>query len=126
MTITMAAIFMALVTALPAFALELNPCTDDIKQFCGDVTPGGGRLLRCYEDRKDKMSMDCQVWVERLKSNASMLKSACSKEIDSFCNSEKGDPLEMLDCLQGNYLKLSPKCVDKLNEFKYRYPKQAK
>ena len=123
---TTSAILILLLTALPAFALEINPCSDDIKQYCGDVTPGGGRVLRCYEQNKDKMSAACRAYVEAAKANAAEAKAACAKEIDSFCNSEKGDPIDMLDCLQSNYINLSPKCVEQLNQFKYRYPKPVK
>jgi hypothetical protein len=108
---------------LPVVAQSINPCTEDMKTICGDITKGGGRLLRCYEERKDKISADCRAWVEGAKANADVLKKACFKEIDARCNSEKGDPLEMLDCLQGNYIDLSMQCRERLNAFKGRYPK---
>jgi hypothetical protein len=126
MTVTAAAFFMMLLTALPAFALEINPCSDDFKQYCGDVTPGGGRMIRCYEQNKDKVSAACRAYAEAAKANAAEAKATCAKEIDSFCNSEKGDPFGMLDCLQSNYINLSPGCVEKFNQFKYRYPKPVK
>ncbi len=118
------AVLIILITALPAFTQTITtPCTKDIKQYCGDVTPGGGRLVRCYQQNKDKMSAACQVYADGAIANAAVLKKACSKEIDARCNSEKGDPLEMLDCLQGNYIDLSGECRDSLNEFKGRYRK---
>jgi hypothetical protein len=122
MAVTMAVLVM-LSAALPVFAQSSSPCMEDIKSVCGDVTKGGGRLLRCYEERKDKISTDCRAWVEGAKANAEVVKKACSKEIDARCNFEKGDPLEMLDCLQGNYIDLSMPCRERLNEFKGRYPK---
>jgi hypothetical protein len=105
--------------------LETNPCTKDFKQYCSDVTPGGGRLVRCYEERKDKMSAECRAWAEGAKANAAIAREACAKEIDLLCGFHKGDPFGMLDCLQGNYINLSPECAAKLNEFKWRYPKPA-
>ncbi len=121
-----AAALILLAAALPAFAQEINPCAKDFKQYCSHVTPGGGRLVQCYEQYKDKMSAPCKDWAERVKANAGVLKEACSKEIDAGCNSEKGDPLGMLNCLQGNYINLSPECVAALNQFKWRYPVPAK
>jgi len=118
-----AVVLMTILFAMSAFAQELNPCTDDFKQYCGSVTPGGGRLLRCYEENKSKMSANCVGWAENVKSNAAAVRDACSDMIDARCNSEKGDPFRMLDCLQGNYISLSMKCRVKLNEFKGRYPK---
>ena len=123
---TTAAVLILLAATFPAFAQEASPCAKDFKQYCSDFTPGGGRLVRCYEQYKDKMSADCRSWAERVKANAATLKGACSKEMDTGCNSEKGDPLEMLDCLQGNYINLSPECVTALNQFKWRHPVPAR
>jgi len=109
-----------------AVAQDINPCAKDMKQFCSDVKPGGGRLLRCYEDNKDKMSPACRAWAERVKSNAQAVKDACSKEIDAGCNFEKGDPLEVMNCLQGNYTSLSPECTSMLNQFKWLHPVPAR
>jgi hypothetical protein len=118
-----AASLMMLLTALPAFALEESPCTNDFKQYCADVSPGGGRLIKCYEERKAKFSTACRTYVEQAKTFAEVVKTACAKEIASSCNAEKGDPLEMLDCLQGNYIDASPDCRKKLTDFKRVYPK---
>jgi hypothetical protein len=112
--------------ALPVFAQEANPCAKDLAQFCSHVTPGGGRLVRCYEQYKDSMSAACRAWAEGAKANASTLKEACSKEIDARCNVDKGDPLAMLSCLQGNYVSLSPECTSALNKFKWRYTLPAR
>jgi len=119
------AVIMMMSAALPAFAQSSSssPCTEDIKQYCGDVTPGGGRLLVCYEEKKDKMSAGCKAWAENAKTHATVVKEACSKTIDARCNFEKGDPLEMLECLQSNYIDLTYECREKLNTFKGRYPK---
>jgi hypothetical protein len=126
MVIAMTAAVLMLAAALPAIAQEINPCAKDFKQYCSHVTPGGGRLVQCYEQYKDKMSPACTDWAERVKANAAVTKEACSKEIDAGCNSEKGDPLGMLNCLQGKYISLSPECVAALNKFKWRYPVPAK
>jgi hypothetical protein len=119
-----AAVLTLLATALPAFAQEMTS-----KQGLQTI------LLRCHPEAaacsaatnsKDKMSANCKAWAERVKANAASLKEACSKEIDASCNSEKGDPLGMLNCLQGNYINLSPECVAALNQFKWRYPQPVR
>jgi hypothetical protein len=99
-----------------------SPCDDDFSKYCGDVTPGGGRLVACYERNKDKMSGDCRSWAEGAKAYAKVVTDACSKEINQACTIATGDPLAMLNCLQGQYINLSQKCISKLNEFKYLYP----
>jgi hypothetical protein len=112
--------------SLPALAQETNPCAKDFAQYCGHTTPGGGRLLRCYEENKGSMSAACRAWAEGVKANATVVKEACAKEIDMRCNIEKGDPLAMLGCLQGNYVSLSPGCSAALNKFKWLYPLPAR
>ena len=118
-----ATVLVLLPGAMPAYAQEINPCTKDFKEICSDVTPGSGRLVRCYEERKDKMSAACKGWAETAKANSSVLAAACSKELEARCNSERGDPFGTLDCLQSNYIDLSMECRVRLNEFKGRYPK---
>jgi len=120
------AFFMLFSAGLPALAQEANPCDKDFAQFCSNVTPGGGRLVQCYEQNKDKMSGACRAWAEGAKANAAALTSACSKDIDTRCNIEKGDPLGLLNCLQGHYVSLSSECVAALNQFQYRYPRPAR
>jgi hypothetical protein len=125
-TVMTAAVLTMLVAVVPAIAQEENPCAGDFLKYCSDITPGGGRLLNCYEQKKSSMSAACVAWAETAKANASVAKAACAKEIDERCNSEKGDPLAMLDCLQGHYVSLSMDCRAKLNQFKYYYPQPAK
>jgi hypothetical protein len=121
-----AAVLMPLSAALPAFAQEANPCAKDFAQYCSHITPGGGRLVQCYEQYKDSMSAACRAWAEGAKANAAALKEVCSKEIDVRCNIEKGDPLGTLNCLQGNYVSLSSECIATLNKFKWRYPQPVR
>jgi hypothetical protein len=121
-----ATVLMLLTVALPASAQETSPCAKDFVQYCSQVTPGGGRLARCYEEHKNSMSAACRTWAEGVKANAAVLKEACSKEIDARCNIEKGDPLGTIGCLQGNYISLSTECVTALNQFKWRYPQPAR
>jgi hypothetical protein len=99
-----------------------SPCDDDFSKYCSDVTPGGGRLVACYEKNKNKMSAGCKAWAEGAKANAGALSQACSEEIDQACTAEKGDPLGMINCLQAQYISLSPGCIQQLNQFKYLYP----
>jgi len=101
------------------------PCADDMNKFCSGVTTGGGKLFDCYERQKQNMSGQCVAWAENLKRTGGELREACSKEISSMCSSQRSDSMELLDCLQGNYIDLSPKCVDKLNRYKSSYPKRV-
>ena len=101
------------------------PCADDMNKFCSGVTTGGGKLFDCYEQQKKNMSAECVSWAENLKRTGGALREACSKEISARCSSQRSDSMELLDCLQGNYIDLSPTCVDKLNRYKSSYPKRV-
>jgi hypothetical protein len=120
------AVMMLLVSAPPAFAQSTSPCAADIKEYCGRESPGGGRLLRCYEEQKDKMSPGCRAWAENAKTHAAVVRDTCSKFIDARCNFEKGDPLAVLECLQSNYSDLEVPCREKINQFKGMYPMPVK
>jgi hypothetical protein len=101
------------------------PCADDMNKFCSGVTTGGGKLFDCYEQQKKNMSAQCVAWAENLKRTGGDLRDACAKEIDSRCSSQRSDSMELLDCLQGNYIDLSPACVNRLNRYKSSYPKRV-
>ena len=34
-------------------------CRPDVKRFCGDVQPGGGRIVACLKDHSADLSPDC-------------------------------------------------------------------
>lgn len=40
-------------------------CHDDIEQFCGNVKPGGGRILRCLKEHESKLSTECREKVDQ-------------------------------------------------------------
>jgi hypothetical protein len=122
-----AAVFMImLVVVLPAFAQSTSPCAADLKEYCSKDSPGGGRMLKCYEEQKSKFSADCRNWAENAKSYGSIVKEVCAQTLDSRCNSVKGDPLATLECLQSNYVDLTVPCREKLNTFKSFYPMPVK
>ena len=122
----MTAVVLLLVRAIPAFAQEASPCARDLEQYCKDVKPGEGRVLKCYEEHKEKMSSACQAWAEMAKRMGSRVTDYCAKEIESSCSGKKGDPLGLLECLQSNYVGVSYDCRVKLNEFKGSYPKPVR
>jgi hypothetical protein len=121
-TVLAAVALMMLSSAVPASAQQTNPCANDFKQYCSDVTPGGGRLVQCYEQNKNQMSADCIGWMEWVKADAAPVKKTCADMINSRCADVKGDPLAMLNCLQSNYIDLTVDCRNQLNQFKGMYP----
>jgi hypothetical protein len=45
--------------AVAALTYLANECRDDLKAFCSEVKPGGGRLIQCIQSNKDKISSRC-------------------------------------------------------------------
>jgi hypothetical protein len=41
-----------------------NACCDDVKKFCEDVRPGGGRIAKCLRDHVNKLSAPCKERIE--------------------------------------------------------------
>ena len=119
------AILVLSLAAPPAFSQESSPCARDLGTYCKDVKPGEGRVLKCYEENKERFSADCRAWAEMAKRMGGRVTDYCTKEIQSNCSGKQGDPLGLLECLQGNYVSLSYDCRVKLNEFTGSYPKQV-
>jgi hypothetical protein len=42
-------------------------CEADVKQFCSNVTPGGGRILQCLEEHAKEVSSQCSQILEKRK-----------------------------------------------------------
>ncbi len=41
-------------------------CAGDIAQFCKDVQPGGGRIIKCLRERDKELSSSCKEKVEMI------------------------------------------------------------
>jgi hypothetical protein len=46
--------------AITALAYVANECEADLRAFCSDIQPGGGRLLQCIEKNDAKVSKRCK------------------------------------------------------------------
>ncbi len=46
--------------AVAALSYAVNECSADLKQYCGSVAAGEGRLLDCLQKNDDKVSQRCK------------------------------------------------------------------
>lgn len=46
--------------AVAALSYAVNDCSSDLKQYCGSVAAGEGRLLQCLEKNDPKVSNRCK------------------------------------------------------------------
>jgi hypothetical protein len=41
-------------------------CSGDIAQFCKEIQPGGGRILRCLKEREKELSPSCSAKLDMI------------------------------------------------------------
>ncbi|MDR3607795.1 MAG: cysteine rich repeat-containing protein [Oligoflexia bacterium] len=97
----------------PAKGALSDACRTDIKQFCSDVTAGGGRVMACLKAHEDKLSAGCsaqwQAARTQVKSKMQASRAACGADIQKFCGNAMG-PKEIGSCLDSHTSDLSDSC----------------
>jgi hypothetical protein len=117
----MTVVFAGMIVSLPSDAGVTGPCDETVTQYCKEVTPGGGRILKCLNDHEDDQSISCKDWIEDQNKSLHELNAACTKEIVAVCNFPSApDNLRIFRCLEGHYQGLSMDCRTKLREIKDR------
>jgi hypothetical protein len=85
-------------------------CAADIDDFCGDVTPGGGRVSMCMLAHEDQVSRRCRLALygvsRKLKRNVDRVAETCWGELQRLC----GDTGKIGQCLAQKREALSPSC----------------
>ncbi len=116
-----AAAFMlaAVFGTLSADAEITGPCAETVSKFCSDVTPGGGRIVKCLAEHPEEQSIACKDWLADQAKSLKELNSVCSEEIVKLCSSAPGGVL-LFRCLDDNYVSLLSDCRGKLREIKDR------
>lgn len=94
-------------------------CAADIRKYCGQVTPGEGRMVYCMQAFEDKISPKCAFELEdaaaSILSAADALKDgvlACKAEINGVCGKVKPGEGRIATCLLENKSTASAGCVD--------------
>jgi hypothetical protein len=104
----------------PAAAQMAGPCTETVARHCKDVTPGGGRIMKCLDAHRDDQSIACRDWLDGQKERLRDLNAACAEEIARLCSFDPPDGIRIYQCLESNYIALKIDCRDKLREIKDR------
>jgi len=88
------------------------PCTEEIRMYCPDVQPGGGRILQCLKDNESKLSPACAQRMNNLQQAVSGPMGACRDDWVAYCYHPRAstERQAMEQCLQANQTKLSPGC----------------
>ncbi len=88
------------------------PCTEEIRTFCADVQPGGGRILQCLKANEAKLSPGCVQRVNDLQEFVSGPLGACRDDWATLCYHPRASTgrQEMIQCLQAQQAKVSAGC----------------
>jgi ABC-type microcin C transport system permease subunit YejB len=118
----LAAVFalVCVIASVPSDAEITGPCAETITKYCKDVTPGGGRIMKCLSDHRDDQSIACKDWLEDQNKSLKDLNSACAEEIAKMCSFDKPDSMRIYQCLNDNYVSTKLNCREKLREIKDR------
>ena len=95
------------------------PCTEEIRTFCADVQPGGGRILQCLKNNEAKLSPACVRRIDDVRAAVSgPVGAACRDDWAALCYHPKAstDRQSMIQCLQANQAKVSVGCQKALRE----------
>ena len=103
-----------------AQAQVAGPCADTVAKYCKDVTPGGGRIMKCLDDHRDDQSIVCKDWLADQFKSLKELNTVCAEEIGRLCSFDTTDYLRIYRCLNDNYVALKLDCRAKLREIKDR------
>jgi hypothetical protein len=75
-------------------------CAGDIDKFCGNVTPGEGRVLLCMQAHDDRLSFRCQFALYRASrhlgralNRVERIADACWNDIQAHCANAEGTGL---------------------------------
>jgi cysteine rich repeat protein len=89
-------------------------CQDELRNFCGTVTPGEGRLLLCMQAHEDKISRQCELALMETSRNIGKavrrvenIAQACWQDIQTHCSGTGGS---VMQCMMDNRASLSAPC----------------
>lgn len=95
-------------------AEETGPCENDVKKFCGDVTPGGERLVNCLKEHEQELSPACQEQQAIFQRKSRKIFQECLDDAERFCKDVRAVDRRIIRCLLQNKAALSSECREKL------------
>ncbi len=88
-------------------------CRRDVSRLCGEVKPGGGRLLACLFRNQEHLSSSCEDETESIQEARDAVvtwRDACRAEIASLCTGVPNEAGPLVECLQANAPSLPASC----------------
>ncbi len=95
-----------------------GPCAKDRESLCGSVTPGGGAIINCMKENKDKLSEQCKAHMDRMRQQMSEMKDACKEDAEKFCSETKPGKGRLMKCMRQHREQLSAECKAEMEQAK--------
>ena len=104
-----------------AIETVMEACKDDLQQYCGDVTPGEGRVLYCVAAHTDKLSVQCELalykaasMLEKLAVGVARFARSCQGEIETLCGDVRAGQGRILACLEEKDAQVGDSCRESI------------
>ena len=95
----------------------VTACEADLENYCGQVTPGNGRLLHCMAAHEDKISGQCEyafyqaaTLLEQLSVAITYLAQECKTDIETHCSDVEMGEGKILACLTEHDAEVGESC----------------
>ena len=100
-----------------------NGCKVELEKYCGNVTPGEGRILACLYAYGDKLSPKCEyalydaaAQLERAVAALSYVANECDEDLDQYCANVAPGEGRLLNCLEKKDKELTKRCKQALKD----------
>lgn len=87
----------------------MSDCSADRERFCANVPSGGGRIVRCLMDNRERLTPACRPHIERAATIGNAW-SSCRSDVERFCYNVMPGGGRVVACLNGNRDRLTPAC----------------
>jgi hypothetical protein len=98
-------------------------CKVELEKYCGNVTPGEGRILACLYAYGDKLSPKCEyalydaaAQLERAVAALSYVANECDEDLDRYCGAVAPGEGRLLNCLEKKSKQLTKRCKEALKD----------
>ncbi len=126
-------ILMLLLLATVAYAGPVDArkaCEPDVQKFCKEISPGGGRIIKCLKEHAAELSTECKekgdiLAGESVKDKKFEIRAewqdACSEDVKTLCGDVKPGEGRLIECIKSKVDSLSASCKAQIEKSKDRF-----
>ncbi|MBX3041327.1 MAG: hypothetical protein KF789_11530 [Bdellovibrionaceae bacterium] len=110
----------------PFVMADEKPCEKDVAALCAGVEKGGGAIMKCLHENKDKLSEQCKAHRDHMKGSMKQvmkkhrgeIHEACAEDFKTLCGEIKPGHGAMMKCLRDKKDQASEACQAELSKMK--------